>query len=512
MFPNSSLLQNEAGGPPAAPPPTPLPVLEPIASLPLRTSPDGSVTSPTLEFAPGGGTLNIVQQAGGGFWAHALWHAPTICAAGLLLSLALLATVVIRALRNRQRFGHFYCPRCNYDLTAPGGMPPDPGPCPECGADTARRPARLGRSFVSRAWKGIAAVTTLAVFCTLALFLTLEPAGAAAPWRRPWLEPLARIGVLPRLVRAQDSHFLNRMHVSVWSIPEGQLLASATAGGAGVFGCVTRDSTFFVWTQYGGPRGAVLQARNLATNVVQPIALPTDGPWNIVMVEPSPHPGRALIGYTNSLHRQSNEAVLAEVDPSRGTAEIIGQVPLSTADLSSGGRFVYRMIDGRMVWAYMIYSGGTGPAGTLSGRLITSSGRTYHFSVKGTWWHGPEMTADGLGVEVGAGGGGALDLKRIALADGAETAIPAITRNTNRADLPDGRSVALGAGAPLLRLQAADGSPLAEFKPSGTWLGAPVVSPDGRWAAAPIGHARKNWLGEEGYKVHVYVWDISSGR
>ncbi len=511
MFPNSSLLQNEAAGTPTAPPPTPLPVLEPVASIPLRTSPDGSVSSPTLEFAPDGASLNISQRADGGLWAHMLWHAPTLSAAALLLGLLLLIAVLARALRNRQRFGHFYCPRCNYDLTAPGGMPPAPGTCPECGSDTARRPARLGRSFVSRIWKLVTAISALLIICVLVLFLTLEPAGAGAPWRRPWLEPLARIGVLPRLVRAQEGNFFNRMHVSVWSIPQGQRLGWATAGGSGVFGCVTRDSKYFVWTEYGGPGGAVLQARNLSTGAVTPIPLPTTGPWNIMTVEPSPHPGRALVGYTNSLHRQINEAVLAEVDPSRATTEVIGQVPLTSADLSSGGRFVCREVGGRMVWAYMIYSHTSATTGALSGRLFTSEGREHSVSVKGTWWQGPELTADGLSVEVAGGGAGALDVKRIALADGAETSIPGL-RNTNRADLPDGRSVALSAGSPFLRVQAADGSPLAELKPSGTWLGGPVVSPDGRWAAAPIGQARKNWLGEEGYRVHVYVWDISVTR
>jgi hypothetical protein len=515
MFPNTSLLQ-EAGT--SSPPPAP-PVLQPVASIPLRTSVDGSVMAPRLEFGTDGRTLHIVHPVDDGLLDFVLWHAPTIAALLLPLSVLGLLAVVVRTARRRQQFGHYYCQRCNYDVTAPGGMPPDSRVCPECGLDLSTRPARLGRPFTSRVWRWATVFAAMIALCVVTLVLTLERPGAPNAWQRPWLPRLSQTGLMPRLARAYDrvrSARSGSLDVSTWRIPEATPLGR-TYISEYAMGSISPDSRWFVWVPYGSENKGV-RAQSLADGQTRTIPLPTQGPWNITLIAPGASGGTVLVGYTNSIHRPANlnEAVLAEVDAETGASRIIGAVPLRATDLMAGGRFVHRVIGERVAWAYFIPHYGSGQD-KLNGTLTTSDGRQIAVSLPGAWWYGPEMTADGLAVAIGGGGGagGAGTLKRYSLVDGSETADTLSSNVWPRMPAPGSIRIVSGGGGsaaqpPGLRVESPEGQTLAVLVPWGSWLGGPMLSPDGRWAVAPMGVAGQNWLGEERFHVQVQIWDISS--
>lgn len=160
--------------------------LQPVAKLPLERTASGAVWSPDLTFAPDQPVIYIRQPTTPWTLIDRLrWHAPTVAAPVLLLTLVLLALSIRRTLHRPRQRGRIYCRRCNQELAPPiAGTDPDGGPawlspdakCPECGRGGPRPPVR-GRPrrlrLIPRLALGLAAIAC----CIAALLWALDFSG-----------------------------------------------------------------------------------------------------------------------------------------------------------------------------------------------------------------------------------------------------------------------------------------------------------------------------------------------
>ncbi|MBY0113113.1 MAG: hypothetical protein K2Y21_09840 [Phycisphaerales bacterium] len=203
-----------------------IPTLEPIATVDVQVSPDGSVQRPYLQFA-GDGLIVVSREWNQWTSAWLLYHAPTaIVTTGVICTILLLRSIN----RNRSAgrlVGRVYCRRCRHELVEPqirlaaSGQPAwadVEACCPECGRREAlRRWPRAFRRFAP-------AITVFAMALALIVLgfraTTMKPNPKMAwadglPWPSPKMAVVApRWAVLTR-VRENDLARTTALRVSL---------------------------------------------------------------------------------------------------------------------------------------------------------------------------------------------------------------------------------------------------------------------------------------------------------
>jgi len=174
-----------------------VPTIEPILTLPLDASPNGSVPTPSLCFAGDPPALYYCTTV----WNDppykiVWWHAPTVAAIVLPIALLVFLWLVRRYVSRPQGKGRLYCRGCNHELSVDQATVHPYGPaiwttessrCPECGQRSTRGPVQ-GSSRMRRATP-IAAVGLLVLVCCSVLVLALNPLPPGVypdptwPWR-----------------------------------------------------------------------------------------------------------------------------------------------------------------------------------------------------------------------------------------------------------------------------------------------------------------------------------------
>jgi hypothetical protein len=499
------------------------PTLFPVVHIALQTQADGSYANPAIEFDAGHSLVYIRQNTEGtGLWSWVCWHAPTFAAATLLVVLAFLAFKGGRVFRRPQSFGHFYCRRCNYDLTAPGGMPPQSTGqtrCPECGTELVSREVRLGRSRWGRVWKVLAFGAVALLGSLLVMAVTLEPF-VPGTGTTPWLDSMTRYVPLARLQRHRSWTFgAAPDRVTAWSLPEGRMQRQFAAA---IEGCnetgLSPDGRWFVATlqRPGTPylAGDVL-VRDLEHATERNVRL--DGPLGSQLLFAGfSEDGRRA--YIHSIEQPSPafsagfRASLREIDLETCTTRVITSVTAAyNGNVTPGQRFAVREVKGALVWALLMDRGaGASASGpTVKAEVVTSNGQNFAFEFAGPSWFLPRLSNDGNTLDISANG--SPTTAHLNLATGAVVQTPGSTGD------PSGGGRTLRFATPprsirgIVNVVNAEGA--IEAKLDGGAAGGPwsvVISRDGRWAAGIV-HTATTWpMASSGYRPEVVVWDLSS--
>jgi hypothetical protein len=494
--------------------------LSPIARIPLHTNFDGSYAGPAIDL-DSKHSLVYIRQSGSDFgaWAWVRWQAPTIAALAVpLLSLVLLVALV-RVLRKRQEYGHYYCRGCNYDLTAPGGMPPDASSrCPECGADLTRRPARLGRSAKARLWKlGVGVVVGL-IACAVVLGVTLEPLRPGVGVQ-PWLAPLTRHLPLPPLQRSERRDSWDEHHVWAYALPRGELKSSFELKLYGFNDAgLSPDGRWYValrgWR--AGPEGRVL-IKDMERGTDREVDLQTQPGTSVLLVGFSSDSTKA---YIHTIETRGVTApfvaTLREMTIADGSMRVVGRHAASYTQGPRGmetptQRFVIRESDGRLRWALFMHRGygGTTASPTVKADVVTEAGTTYPVEFPGSSWYEPWLNEDASTLNVPVYG--TSTVAKIKLADGTLTQTPGGAG-------PDvvGGSLTLrfvSSGSPAtgtIHVLDKAGATIATLDPGpGLTAFGPAISRDGRLAAGITHETGRSLLGQPTLQPKVLVWDLS---
>lgn len=499
--------------------------MEPVRRFEMPNNINGWYSPPTLRFSEGEGSGDALMAAqtvhGHGVVGWLAWHAPTLGLAAVLLGLLIGALVVVRMARRPQRLGQFYCRKCNYDLTGPGGMPPEDGPearCPECGIELARRPARLGRTAAARAWPAMTCCILGVMLGAGVMWATLKWGGT--PWETAWMSRATTAMGLRPLYRREGvlSEVGEAMVVRRW-----ELSGTEETGGAvrnvwpGVFG-FNGDGTHAVFAQLGGGSNP---------GEVRVLRLADDDEFGIMLGAPtfqqglpcpSRDPVRVYVPCTASpavVGAKSYEQQVWEVDLRARTSKLLGSISVDHSQVPTNAGITamptMREVDGRLVWCVLVVRPGAA-GGPPAAEVMLPGGRVFPVPIAGNAGQ-PVLSADGKRLVCVDHTAAARTEVEVSLVDGA-----VVTRNVSWSWMSDesntGLRAVVGAGpvVPGIDILNRAGAVVARLAvPAGMVPGGPVaMSADSRWCAASCTRTVTDWLGNPGMESEVVLWDLSS--
>jgi hypothetical protein len=514
-------MQPQAADPPQPVPPEGAapPLLEPSMRFPLEANPDGSVNGPELAFDPAGSVLLIRQNVGWpGLSGWFAWHAPDLAAAGILLTLIAVSLAITRVLRRRQSPGQYYCRTCNYDLTGPGGMPPEPingqpAACPECGTSVGPRGPSLGRPTDSRLVRPLLIALTVLAIAAVVLCITLQT-GTSPGWAAPWQPELTRVLGLRPLIRRETFDY-EHTRVRVYALPSGnrtsQFLTDMTYGAF----ALSSDARHLVYAHLGRTPDGLLRVRDLITSEERGVEPVPGGFAQPMALVPSADPRRFYAAMSVSgVTATGYQAKIVGIDLRSGLSTDLGGVEVPYVPLPNGNQqalsaqVAIREVNGAPHWAVAIYEpAAPGPATTGTLHITTSEGQ--HLDIPWTLTFGfifldPASTT--LRISDGRGGGADIDLRT-----GLPTPLTAAGAWTWSEPDAMGRIFAKDATSGDARIIDTAGATVCTLQtPTGAAPGWPAqLSPDGRWAAAFCTTIKTSITGKQTTKGEVLVWDLS---
>ncbi len=262
-----------------------VPTIEPTLILPLERSPGGGAGMPLFRFAGDPPYLFVCEGIWGYPWYRFLqWHAPTIAAVVLLLTLGAMSVRALRRWRWPRSVGLIYCRHCNHQLSPPNAAVDEAGRakwlteaalCPECGTRTGNVPA-VGLSCGKRTGLEWLIGLPLAVGCAVVLALTLSPYPGnqrfvtEPTWPVAGLEKHAGIFALTRRMDSIDQHGMRITRVDPRSGETKVLLRLWKPGWSDPF--VSPDGRWVV--QSDGRQRSVLLLVNCESGRVREVPIP----------------------------------------------------------------------------------------------------------------------------------------------------------------------------------------------------------------------------------------------
>ncbi len=300
-----------AGLPPASPgwPGPGWPCVQPSVTLEVHGTRGGTMYSPGVLFDQSG-TRAVVYEPEFQFWTlnNLKWHAPDIAAVVLLIAIGWLLRRIyatIRARCDNHIIGHWYCRKCDYDLTPkeadlssrlrPAGLTPI---CSECGVPTAQRPPRRAVGHATRLFPPIVALLLIGGGAGLVFDWCLQVGSPALSVDSYWPSGLASRVLseylfIPVLQRTQYGWFApDAQTLSVYELPSGRLLSREMIPSPGGGWQITADGHWYTGFSIDAD-GSTLDV--IAMNIrdgesrVLHIALPDNGNFLITSDQPDPH-------------------------------------------------------------------------------------------------------------------------------------------------------------------------------------------------------------------------------
>jgi len=506
-----------------------VPTLESVACLDLPGNVDGSYTTPTLQFTANGRTLMVQDRVvGDDVMGWLRWHTPDIAAMGLVVSVVLMVVVMVRTLRRPQARNAYYCQRCNYDLTGPGGMPPERlagvevrvWRCPECGVGLAKKPARLGRTAWSRMGRWVTGCMVVAGLSAAGLWVSLDKAGPGV-WGMPWMPRVSKVlGMvgMPEVVHTEFCRADGRLLVASWGFEEDFCerwpLHEAVPGMV----AITSDGRHAVYvakTRRGmGGNVRVRRLEDGANWSVDLRTVSTTHPWPIVAAA---DPSKVFV-CANVYPRGVGPYTIEffEVDVQQRTSRALGAaaVPASPKPGEwTTASAALREVDAKLVWA--VVRCWTDAAGATVADVVTQDGRVFPLPGSNQRGH-PVLSRDGQLLEMPTWAGRVTTSVTVSLADGSTTSTPGAAPGGWVSEVAEnGWSVRLGPPATpsVLEVVDAGGVVVATLAMGNRAPGGPVaISADGRWAAGSCTWTETDWLGNMRMKSEVRVWELGAVR
>jgi hypothetical protein len=532
-------MQAETAQAPAAPA---APPLNPVARIPISSNVGGQLDMPTVEF-DSAGSLLYIQRAVQPWPVVAKWYLPD---AAFVLALSFLAWAIWRArrvARQPQVTGRLYCRTCNYDLTpavntAGRGLPKTglsiAERCPECGADTARRRPRAGRS---RTWRisGLLLLAWLIHAGSIVVgVLTLERFQRTR-WSTLETWPIAGIDTVAPGFAIQKSQppWPAIVRLDRYELPSGRYRDTLAR--------LPRDAMANDTLSPSGTRCVLLRhSLDPGNPVFASVIDTTTGDSRDFPLPPGMFSSAQVVGFSKdsarvyiqtqgslpgmTMNRPGNtfKSSLLELTLDSGFLRAIADVDTGytlsgQSQATPTQRFAVLERGDKIIWALFTDRSAITTAGmpAIGGQVLWSeSPGTPPIDVRfsGRAFLTPILTSDGA----------TLRIPIWSTPDFAEIDLQARTQRvvTDPAGLLSSRAPAAHRGlrtgtGTLDLIDAADGSTLATlWVGTGTnWLSGSWISRDGKWAAAFITRPTKAWFGPPSSipaAGDILVWDLSA--